>query len=115
MSLMWAKGPVSETCAAWERTLALAKELSDTEYQVRALYGLWVFHVRVGELRQALDLAEQLTSVAEGAGDASGILTGHRVVGVSLHFLGEQMRAQCCEGELVHLIDSVKHFPLGIF
>jgi predicted ATPase len=49
MSLMWAKGPVSAACAAWERSLSLAEELSDAEYQVRALYGLWVFHVRLAE------------------------------------------------------------------
>jgi predicted ATPase len=94
MSLMWAKGPVSAVGAAWKRSLTLAEELSDAEYQVRALYGLWVFHLRIAELREALSLAEQLRRVAETAGDLSGVLTADRLIGTSLHFIGEQTRAR---------------------
>jgi predicted ATPase/DNA-binding winged helix-turn-helix (wHTH) protein len=94
MSLMWAKGPVSAVCEAWKRSLSLAEALSDTEYQVRALYGLWVFHLRIAELRQALSLAEQLKRVAETAGDLSGVLTAARLIGTSLHFIGEQGQAR---------------------
>jgi predicted ATPase/DNA-binding winged helix-turn-helix (wHTH) protein len=94
MSLMWAKGPVSAVGAAWERSLKLAEELGDVNYQARALYGLWVFHIRIAEIQQALALAEQLRRVTEAGGDLAGVLTANRMIGESLHFLGEQARAQ---------------------
>jgi predicted ATPase/DNA-binding winged helix-turn-helix (wHTH) protein len=94
MALMWAKGPVSATCAAWERSLSLAQELGEAEYQVRALYGLWVFHTRLANFRRALELGEQLRRVGEGAGDLSSISTADRLIGTSLHLIGHQARAQ---------------------
>jgi predicted ATPase/DNA-binding winged helix-turn-helix (wHTH) protein len=94
MSLMWAKGPVSATREAWERSLKIARELGDAEYQVRALYGIWIFHLRIGGHRRALSFARQLRKVAERAGDLSSILTGNRIFGVSLHYLGQQMLAR---------------------
>jgi len=94
MSLLWANGPVNAVCAAWKRSLSLAEELRDAEYQVRALYGLWVFHLRIAELRKSLSLAEQFKQVAETAGDLSGVLTADRLIGTSLHFIGDQGRAR---------------------
>ena len=94
MSLLWAKGPVPETRMAWERSLVLAGELRELEYQARALYGLWVVHLRLGALRRALGFAEDLKFVGESAGSLSIILTGERIAGVSLQFLGEYARAQ---------------------
>jgi hypothetical protein len=70
MSLLWAKGPVNVVRAAWDRSLSLAEELSDAQYQVR---GLWVFHMRLAEIQQALFLAEKLRRVAETANDVSGV------------------------------------------
>src|SRR5712672_1691487 len=39
-SLIYIKGPV-ETGAAWMTALEIAERLNDTDYQMRALYGLW--------------------------------------------------------------------------
>jgi hypothetical protein len=94
MSLLWAKGPVNVVRAAWDRSLSLAEELSDAQYQVRALYGLWVFHMRLAEIQQALFLAEKLRRVAETANDVSGVLTGDRLIGVSLHLMSRRARKQ---------------------
>jgi predicted ATPase len=101
VSLLWARGPVSAVGEAWERSLKLAEELGDVNYRARALYGLWGFHIRIAELQTALALAEQLRRVAEAAEDLAGVLTANRMIGESLHFLGEQARAQVAFGPFV--------------
>jgi len=40
-SLLYTRGPVPETGAAWTRALEIAERLADAEYRLRALWGLW--------------------------------------------------------------------------
>ena len=42
MSMMYTRGPVDETTSTWARVLELAAAMDDTEYQMRALYGIWL-------------------------------------------------------------------------
>jgi predicted ATPase/DNA-binding winged helix-turn-helix (wHTH) protein len=93
-SLMYTTGPERETGAAWSTALQLAQEAQDTDYQLRALWGLWASHMYNGELRQGLQLAERFCAVARQASDATDLLIGDRMVGCSLHFLGDQTRAR---------------------
>src|SRR2546425_942227 len=93
-SLMYTTGPARETGAAWATALQLAERLQDTDYQLRALWGLWASHMNNGEFRQALQLAERFGAVATKARDPADPLIGDRMVGASLHFLGEQTRAR---------------------
>jgi predicted ATPase len=85
---------MSQTSAAWERSLSLAQELGDAEYQARALHGLWDFHSRLANFRQALALGEQLRRVGEAAGDLSSILTADRLIGMSRWQIGDLAPAQ---------------------
>jgi predicted ATPase/DNA-binding winged helix-turn-helix (wHTH) protein len=102
LSQRWAKRPaLSETSAAWERSLSLAQELGDAEYQARALHGLWSFHTRLANFRQALALGEQLRRVGEAAGDLSSILTAHRLIGMSLQHIGDLARAQAALEQVI--------------
>ena len=41
VSLMQTKGAAPDTSAAWTTALEIAERLDDTEYQLRALWGLW--------------------------------------------------------------------------
>src|SRR5438094_5200695 len=93
-SLMYTTGPARETGAAWATALQLAERLHDTDYQLRALWGLWASHMNNGEFRQALQLAERFGGVATKARDPADPLIGDRMVGACLHFLGEQTRAR---------------------
>ena len=93
-SLMCTTGPARETGAAWTTALQLAEGLQDTDYQLRALWGLWAGHVNNGEFRQALQLAERFATVATKARDPADPLIGERMMGAALHFLGEQTRAR---------------------
>jgi predicted ATPase len=93
-SLMYTTGPARETGAAWATTLELAEELQDNDYQLRALWGLWAGHMNNGEFRRALRLADRFGTLATKASDPADPLIGDRMLGASLHFLGEQTRAR---------------------
>jgi predicted ATPase/DNA-binding winged helix-turn-helix (wHTH) protein len=94
VSFLHTNVPARQTAAAWTSVLNLAEELKDAEYQLRALYGLWVSSVDKGGYPAALAFAHRFQAVAEARADASGILVGDRLVGVSLHFLGDQTEAR---------------------
>ncbi len=95
VSLGHTNSPVSETAAVWTRVLELAESLGDPEYKSRALYGLWLYEcITTGGYPAALAFARQFRSLAESTGDAAGAVTGDRIVGVALHFLGDQSDAR---------------------
>lgn len=75
--------------AAWRETLALAIELDDVDYQLRAIWALWVDRGNNGEAAEALALAERFANLAERAGDARDRMIGQRIRGHSLHYLGD--------------------------
>ena len=101
-SLMYTRDTViPELDAGWARAgaaltkaLELAESLDDVEYQLRALRGLWAFHRTVRRPRVALALAERINSLAVGPSDPNDRLIGQLLVGVSLHFLGDQQSAR---------------------
>jgi predicted ATPase/DNA-binding winged helix-turn-helix (wHTH) protein len=83
-----------DTRSAWDATLRIGAALSDTEYQLRALWGLWGTHINRGEFREGLAVAKQFSSLAETASDANDRLVGDRLTGAALHFLGDQRGAR---------------------
>jgi tetratricopeptide (TPR) repeat protein len=89
-SLTWARGPVAETRAAWSRALDLAGELGDTETELRAQYGLWLFSLRRGHFSEALRFATEMMTLAAGAKDDEAFATAQRLAGVSHSSLGDQ-------------------------
>ena len=75
--------------AAWRQTLALAVELDDVDYQLRAIWALWVDRGNNGEAMEALGLADRFAALAERAGDSQDRMIGQRIRGHSLHYLGK--------------------------
>ena len=93
-SLMYAKGPVPEANAVWADALRVAESLDDAEYQLRALWGLCVYRLYIGEYALALALAQRYSQLAADKGDASIALIGTRTIGTALHYLGDQPNAR---------------------
>ncbi len=93
-SLLYTKGAVHETGAAWTKVLEIAQSLDNAEYQLRALWGLWAFRANNGEHRLALALAKRFSSLATRKPDRSDLLIGDRMVGFALHYLGDQANAR---------------------
>ena len=87
-ALMYTKGPVPETAAAWTRALEIAQTLGDTEYQLRALWGLFPYRISSGEYRAARALAKTFCSLAANSADPADLLIGDAMVGIVLHHLG---------------------------
>jgi predicted ATPase/DNA-binding winged helix-turn-helix (wHTH) protein len=87
-------GTVDAVGSAWNRALELAEELDDIDQQLRALYGLYTYQVRIGEYRKGLAFARRFCSAAEKKSDPSDLLLGNRIVGVSLFCLGDPGRAR---------------------
>lgn len=78
-----------DSSAAWTRALATAERLDDAEHQLRALWGLWLFHVNSGQYRIPLDLAERFLGVAAKGSASNDPLLGLRMIGVSLYLRGD--------------------------
>jgi len=93
-SLMYAAGRTGDTGAAWAATLELAERLGDTNYRLRALWGVWITHLNKGDFRTALDLAQQLVGLVAGSGDAIDLMMADRLLATTLHYRGDQKTAR---------------------
>ncbi|MGL4960432.1 MAG: ATP-binding protein [Inquilinus sp.] len=93
-SLMQTRGSVPDTHRAWSKVLELAESLNDTEYRWRATWGLWVFHFNGGELQTALILAQGARDLAANRSDPDDNFIADRMIGSSLHYLGDQVSAR---------------------
>jgi predicted ATPase len=93
-SLRFDKDPSPEIEAAWTETLAIAEHLNDTDYQLRALWGLWVVRLSAGNFREALVIARRFKDVAARTTDPMDLIIGDRIVGMTLHFVGDQTEAR---------------------
>jgi predicted ATPase/DNA-binding winged helix-turn-helix (wHTH) protein len=93
-SLLYSKGPMLETEAVWAKALEIAEGLGDTQYQLRALYGLWACRLNCGEYGVTLTLARRFYSLAQDRGDPADLPIGDQMIGVSLHYCGDQTNAR---------------------
>ncbi len=91
---LYSIGPGPESKTAWTKVESLAEQLMNTDYQLRAQWGLWTVCVTGGNHRDGLALAQTFTRLAEKRRDPEGLLVGERLVGTSRHFLGEQAVAK---------------------
>jgi len=93
-SLIYARGPAPEAGSAWMKALEIAEQLDDTEYQLRALRGLWAYRLNSGEHRTALTLARRFCDLAVNQANPTDPLVGERMIGTALHYLGDQTNAR---------------------
>jgi predicted ATPase len=91
---LYSIGPGPESKTAWTKVESVAEQLNDTDYQLRAQWGLWTVKVTGGDHRAGLALAQTFAHLAEKGCDPEGLLVGERLVGTSRHFLGEQSVAR---------------------
>jgi predicted ATPase len=94
-------GTVDAVGSAWNRALELAEELDDIDQQLRALYGLYLYQMRIGEYRKGLAFARRFRTAAEKKSDPSDLLQGNRIVGVSRFLLGDPGGARAEIGRML--------------
>jgi predicted ATPase/DNA-binding winged helix-turn-helix (wHTH) protein len=109
VSLNYTTGPIPETEAAWTRTLEIAKSLDDTEFQLRALRGLWAHHMNAGGYRASLAIANEFNALAAITGDRAALGAADRMAGIILHYLGDQTGArQHLERQMARAVSPVR-------
>lgn len=95
-SLMATKGQGDrEAGIAYSRARALCQQLGEEASQFfLVLLGLCNFYMSRGELQAALELGEQLFTLAQKTEDPELLVVAHRALGVPLGQLGEFIRAR---------------------
>jgi hypothetical protein len=91
---MYTRGHSDQVRAAIERGLALAEAFQDSPRQLRFLFGLSIFLMRIGDIRGALAAAEQAGVIAQATKHMVGTVWVEWRVGITHHFLGDQAAAQ---------------------
>ena len=89
LALFHTKGSTGETGAAWTRTLAIADRLKNTEYQLRALWGLWSYGLASADYRAALAFAQRFRRLAAKQPDPTDRLIADRMIGTALRYMGD--------------------------
>jgi predicted ATPase len=108
-SQMYTTASARDTGVAWATAFEIAETLDDTDYRLRALWGMWASRVNRGQFVEALELAKRFSSVAEKTADINDRLLGDRLKGATLHFLGNQSSArQHIERMLAHYVAPVR-------
>lgn len=107
ISSMFATGNSNAVLAAIERGLELAQALGSHVYELRLLAGLHIFHTRVGNMAAALRAAERGMGVAATLNQPDALAIGEGMLGVTLHLVGQQARAQQhCAASLALMADA---------
>ncbi len=75
---------------AFTKALEIAESLGDSEYQLRALRGLYFFHAASGRYRLALPFAHRFCELAASGSDQNDRQFGERSLGAAEHYIGDQ-------------------------
>jgi predicted ATPase/DNA-binding winged helix-turn-helix (wHTH) protein len=107
LSLMFTRGNSEQVGNSLLRGLELAEQLGDLHSQLRLLERLHLFHVRIGNFREALAFAQRGEDVATEIGDP--VLLGQIQValGISHHLEGNSLAA------LGYLESALAQLPLS--
>jgi predicted ATPase len=83
-----------EMAAAFTRVLDIAQTLDDSEYQLRALRGLYFFNTWTNRFRAALSFAQRFYDLASRRSNQSDRLVGERMLGTAKYMLGDLVGAR---------------------
>jgi predicted ATPase/DNA-binding winged helix-turn-helix (wHTH) protein len=94
VALMETNSDPAKIDEALSRAVELAEELNDSEYRIRSLWGLWFARQLKGDCRGALQIATRFATLPDGAVEAADRFVGERILGATLHIMGDQARAR---------------------
>ncbi|SDH00606.1 Predicted ATPase [Paraburkholderia phenazinium] len=93
-ALVYTHGPVRAVHDGWSEVLSLAEASGDTEFESRALWGLWNACQYGGETQAALLLARRFGTLAQRGENLTQRVIARRIEGIALHYAGEQSAAR---------------------
>ena len=74
--------------------LQVADALDDVDLKLRALWAMWTYRFNNGEHLAAQPLAERFSDLALHAGRPADVFVANRLMGNTMHFLGDQLEAR---------------------
>jgi predicted ATPase/DNA-binding winged helix-turn-helix (wHTH) protein len=92
-ALTYSRGMGGEAQAALTRALTLARAQADPTYQYRAIWGLWLFALRVVDFRECLRQSQELELLAETVDDQTAGAKADLLFGIVRYYLGEHTAA----------------------
>jgi predicted ATPase/DNA-binding winged helix-turn-helix (wHTH) protein len=111
-AVAYTQGPTEEVAATWKRVQAIATRLADPVALWRATWGIWNQKIYAGEPEASLPFAHQGARIETPYPEAIGLLQ-HRMLGTTLHFLGNQHEARRHLEQIVTRYDHrVHHIPM---
>lgn len=93
-ALMFTTGMTEKAHAALVKAVELSEALGDLDYQLRSLFGLCVFRLRLPDFRSALTLARKCAAIADHVGDPIAKPTANWMLGLTLFCLGDSASGQ---------------------
>jgi class 3 adenylate cyclase/predicted ATPase len=113
-ALMTTKGyGAPEVERAYERALELCRRVGEDPELFAVLHGLWLHYWVRGDIPTMLDLAQQLSDLAQRAGDRALRLVADDVMGEVAVYLGDFPAARSHMEQCVSLYDPSQHRSLG--
>ena len=92
-----------------ERAWSLERALNRSDHMLPILYGLSMYRMCVGQIRESLYLGERLLDEGQRSDIDDMHLMGHTQVEVSSYFLGEYAQVNCHAGAILARYDPVRH------
>jgi predicted ATPase/class 3 adenylate cyclase len=98
-----------EVGKAYGRARDLCRQIGEAPQLFPVLFGLCAFYITRAEYGTARELAEQLLSLAETAGDSGLLVEAYEVLGITSFFLGELTTALEQSNRGIALYDLERH------
>jgi predicted ATPase/DNA-binding winged helix-turn-helix (wHTH) protein len=85
------------------RALQVTATLDDIDLRLRSLWAMWSYRFNNGEHLTAKPFAEQFARLALQGGHSEDIFVANRIMGNTVHFLGQQAAARGCFESVLNL------------
>jgi predicted ATPase/DNA-binding winged helix-turn-helix (wHTH) protein len=92
-ALTYSRGMQPDARAAFTRALTLSEALADTDCQLRAIYGLWLFALRVGDFQECLAQARKCELLGAATSSPLASATADFILGLTRYYMGEHAAA----------------------
>jgi predicted ATPase/DNA-binding winged helix-turn-helix (wHTH) protein len=79
---------------AWTAALRIAERLGNIDYQLRAIWAMWVDAINRAEPQLGLQFAHKFATVAAGSTDPVDNVVANRIMGATLHWLGRHAQSR---------------------
>ena len=111
-ALMYGDGDPDDVESAWVTTRHLAERLCETDYRLRAYWGLWINRANKGAFGEALNLAAELGHAVRKSTDALDHILVYRLLGSTSHYRGDQTAARCYLERMLSDYAAIGNQPL---